>query len=171
LTEIRERLRFDFGSSPIGRILFAVSETGLRWLSVGDDAAHLETALRSRFPKAMFVRDPDGVAAYVSEMDKFWQDGIWSSRLPLDPAGTEFQKSVWGLLRQIPRGTTITYGELARRVGNPKSVRAVAQACGANPILCLVPCHRVIGANGALTGFAAGIERKKWLLEREAANA
>jgi len=171
LTEIRERLRFDFGSSPIGRILFAVSETGLRWLAVGDDAAHLEMALRSRFPKAMFVRDPDGVAAYVSAMDKFWQDGNWSSHLPLDPAGTAFQKSVWALLRQIPRGTTITYGELARRVGNPKSVRAVAQACGANPILCLVPCHRVIGANGALTGFAAGIERKKWLLEREATNA
>ncbi|MEK7393678.1 MAG: methylated-DNA--[protein]-cysteine S-methyltransferase, partial [Fibrobacterota bacterium] len=89
--------------------------------------------------------------------------------LRLDPMGTEFQKRVWSLLRQIPRGDTISYGELARRIGNPKSVRAVAQACGANPILCLIPCHRVIGANGALTGFRAGIARKRWLLERELA--
>lgn len=169
LNGIRERLRFDFGASPIGRILFAVSETGLRWLAVGDDPAHLEMELRARFPKAMFVRDPDALAPVASVMDGFWQNGSWPEDLALDPSGTAFQKSVWTQLRRIPPGTTIAYGELARRIGNPKSVRAVAQACGANPILCLVPCHRVIGANGALTGFAAGIERKKWLLEREAA--
>jgi AraC family transcriptional regulator of adaptative response/methylated-DNA-[protein]-cysteine methyltransferase len=169
LREIRERLRFDFGTSPIGRILFAVSETGLRWLAVGDDLAQMEMELRARFPKAMLVRDPDGIAMFATALDGFWQDGSCPADLGLDPMGTAFQKSVWSLLRQIPRGTTITYGELARKGGNPKSVRAVAQACGANPILCLVPCHRVIGANGALTGFRAGIERKRWLLEQELA--
>lgn len=169
MSDIRERLRFDFGTSPIGRILYAASETGLRWLAVGDDTARMEMELRARFPKAMFVRDPEGLGPFASAMDKFWQDGSWSSDLALDPMGTAFQKSVWTLLRAIPRGETITYGELARRAGNPKSVRAVAQACGANPLLCLVPCHRVIGANGSLTGFRAGIERKRWLLERELA--
>jgi AraC family transcriptional regulator of adaptative response/methylated-DNA-[protein]-cysteine methyltransferase len=147
--------------------LFAVSETGLRWLSVGDDAVSLEAGLRTRFPKAMLVRDPDALAGIAAWFDGFWQEGTQPAGPTLDPVGTEFQRTVWTELRRIPRGARISYGELARRIGSPKAVRAVAQACGANPLLLVIPCHRVVGANGALTGFAAGIERKKALLERE----
>lgn len=127
----------------------------------------MESRLRERFPKAMFVHDPDGLSEHMERLASLWTDAPSNDPFSLDPVGTPFQKSVWDQLRRIPPGRTITYGELARRVGNPKSVRAVAQACGANPILMLVPCHRVIGADGSLTGFAAGVERKRELLRRE----
>ncbi len=136
---------------------------------MGDDPTEMESRLRERFPKAMFVHDPDGLSDHLEWLASSWTDAASDKMVPLDPVGTPFQKSVWDELRRIPRGTTITYGELARRVGNPKSVRAVAQACGANPILMLVPCHRVIGADGSLTGFAAGVERKRALLDLEGA--
>lgn len=134
---------------------------------MGDNAAMMESRLRERFPKAMMVHDPDGLSGHLEMIASLWTDAPANDPFLLDPVGTPFQKSVWNELRRIPRGQTITYGELARRVGNPKSVRAVAQACGANPILLLVPCHRVIGADGLLTGFAAGVERKRELLRRE----
>lgn len=136
---------------------------------MGDNAASLESRLRERFPKAMMVQDPDGLSDHLEKIASLWTDAPANDPFLLDPVGTPFQKSVWNELRRIPRGQTITYGELARRVGNPKSVRAVAQACGANPILLLVPCHRVIGADGSLTGFAAGVERKRALLDLEGA--
>jgi O-6-methylguanine DNA methyltransferase len=89
----------------------------------------------------------------------------------VDPKGTDFQKSVWRALREIPVGATVTYSELARRIGRPESVRAVAAACGANPIAVIVPCHRVIGKDGSLTGYAwGGVEKKRMLLEREQAS-
>jgi O-6-methylguanine DNA methyltransferase len=91
--------------------------------------------------------------------------------IPVDPAGTEFQRSVWRALRDIPLGCTVTYSELAHRIGRPESVRAVAAACGANPIAVIVPCHRVIGKDGSLTGYAWGIERKRMLIDREKAAA
>jgi methylated-DNA-[protein]-cysteine S-methyltransferase len=89
--------------------------------------------------------------------------------LPLEPSGTDFQLSVWKLLRKIPYGVTTSYGELARRLGDPKATRAVGAANGANPIPIIVPCHRVVGSKGELTGFGGGIERKRWLLEHEGA--
>jgi methylated-DNA-[protein]-cysteine S-methyltransferase len=89
--------------------------------------------------------------------------------LPLEPSGTDFQLSVWELLRKIPYGVTTSYGELARRLGEPKASRAVGAANGANPIPIIVPCHRVVGSKGELTGFGGGIERKRWLLEHEGA--
>ena len=89
--------------------------------------------------------------------------------LPLEPSGTDFQLSVWELLRGIPYGVTTSYGELARRLGDPKATRAVGAANGANPIPIIVPCHRVVGSKGELTGFGGGIERKRWLLEHEGA--
>ena len=134
---------------------------------MGDDDAAMESRLRDRFPKAMFVHDPQGMEEILGQA----MASIGESRIPcptpLDPVGTPFQESVWAELRRIPSGETITYGDLARRVGNPKAVRAVARACGANPLLLLVPCHRVVGADGSLTGFAAGLERKQDLLRRE----
>jgi methylated-DNA-[protein]-cysteine S-methyltransferase len=88
-------------------------------------------------------------------------------RLPVQTGGTEFQKEVWHALREIPCGTTTSYGELARRIGRPAAVRAVGLANGANPVAVVVPCHRVIGSNGSLTGYGGGIERKRWLLDHE----
>ena len=87
--------------------------------------------------------------------------------LPLDPKGTDFQKSVWGCLQDIPFGQSLSYGEIADRLNNPKAVRAVGGANGRNPLTIIVPCHRVIGANGTLTGYAGGVERKLWLLKHE----
>ena len=89
--------------------------------------------------------------------------------IPLDPPGTAFQRRVWDALRAIPYGTTLSYGELARRLGDPRATRAVGAANGRNPIPIIVPCHRVVGANGALTGFGGGLDRKRWLLEHEGA--
>jgi methylated-DNA-[protein]-cysteine S-methyltransferase len=89
--------------------------------------------------------------------------------IPVQTNGTEFQRLVWDELRRIPAGSTTTYAEIARRIGRPKAVRAVGAANGANPVGVVVPCHRVIGANGSLTGFGGGIERKRWLLEHEGA--
>lgn len=89
--------------------------------------------------------------------------------LPLEPSGTDFQLSVWELLRKIPYGVTTSYGELARRLGDPKASRAVGAANGANPIPIIVPCHRVVGSKGELTGFGGGLDRKRWLLEHEGA--
>ena len=134
---------------------------------MGDDPTAMESRLRERFPKAMFVHDPDGLSGLLEHLASSWAGSTADAPFPLDPAGTPFQKSVWDQLRRIPRGTTITYGELARRLGNPKATRAAAQACGANPILLLIPCHRVVGADGSLTGFAAGLERKRELLRQE----
>jgi len=103
------------------------------------------------------------------QLDEYFAGTRTSFDLPLDAEGTAFERRVWDLLRVIPYGTTTSYGELARRLGEPKDARAVGAANGKNPIPIVVPCHRVIGANGDLTGFGGGLERKRWLLEHEGA--
>jgi len=103
------------------------------------------------------------------QLDEYFARTRTSFDLPLDAEGTAFERRVWDLLRAIPYGTTTSYGELARRLGEPKEARAVGAANGKNPIPIIVPCHRVIGANGDLTGFGGGLERKRWLLEHEGA--
>lgn len=108
----------------------------------------------------------DRVEAQLKEYFAGWRTTF---DLPLEPSGTDFQLSVWELLRKIPYGVTTSYGELARRLGDPKATRAVGAANGANPIPIIVPCHRVVGSKGELTGFGGGIERKRWLLEHEGA--
>lgn len=160
-------LRWAVAPSPIGPLGVCASPRGLRALTVADDEPALERSMARQFPSDPPVRDQEGLAGVVERLAALWKDPPTLPNLELDPEGTDFQKTVWDRLREIPWGTTLTYGELARRVGNPKAVRAVARACGANPLLLLVPCHRVVGSDGALTGFAAGIHRKKWLLERE----
>jgi methylated-DNA-[protein]-cysteine S-methyltransferase len=89
--------------------------------------------------------------------------------IPVDPEGTRFERRVWRTLQRIPAGKTLTYGEIARKLGSPNAARAVGGACGRNPIVLVIPCHRVIGSNGSLTGFGGGIERKRWLLQHEGA--
>ncbi len=109
--------------------------------------------------------DPHGLTGAVA--DYFAGDLHAIDALPVKTAGTTFQQEIWRALREIPCGTTISYGELARRIGRPQAVRAVGLANGSNPIGVVVPCHRVIGANGSLTGYGGGIERKRWLLDHE----
>ena len=111
---------------------------------------------------------PEPVAREAAgQLEAFFQGSRRSFDLPLAPAGTDFQKAVWTALAQIPYGETVTYGELAARIGRPGAARAVGRACGANPIPVILPCHRVVGKNGALTGYAGGLERKRLLLALE----
>jgi methylated-DNA-[protein]-cysteine S-methyltransferase len=105
------------------------------------------------------------------QLDEYFAGKRKDFDLPLHPTGTSFQQKVWDALREIPYGKTVSYADIALKTGNPKSMRAVGAACGKNPLWLVVPCHRVIGANGSLTGYAGGIERKQWLLAHEAKNS
>ena len=101
------------------------------------------------------------------QLDEYFAGKRWSFNLKLDLQGTDFQKKVWQAMLEIPHGQTLTYGEIARKIGKPGSARAVGMACNKNPLLVIVPCHRVVGANGALTGYAGGLLKKQWLLTHE----
>lgn len=153
----------------LGLALVAWSEKGICAVLLGDSAAVLELELRARFsgePLAIDEDEEDGVAgevvAYLNEEGR-------ALDAALDLRGTEFQRAVWEALRMIPAGMTVTYTELAARVGRPGSVRAVAQACGANGLAVVVPCHRALGSDGSLSGYRWGLERKAQLLAREGA--
>jgi methylated-DNA-[protein]-cysteine S-methyltransferase len=115
-------------------------------------------------------RDDGGLAHVVAQLDAYFAGELTDFDFQMQMRGTDFQRRVWAALCEIPYGETISYGELARRVGNPKASRAVGLANGRNPIAIVVPCHRVIGADGSLTGYGGGLERKVWLLEHEGAN-
>lgn len=158
-------IRYTLVKSSLGFVAVARTAKGLAAAFIDDDAAKLERHMADRFPGAA-AAEPDEMTARVIRAFEASSD---DPDLPVDPAGTDFQKSVWRALREIPAGSTITYSELANRIGKPQSVRAVAAACGANPIAVIVPCHRVIGKDGSLTGYAWGIEKKRMLLDREKA--
>jgi methylated-DNA-[protein]-cysteine S-methyltransferase len=115
-------------------------------------------------------RDDRWFADIVEQLKDYFAGGLTRFDVPLELAGTDFQRRVWSELQRIPYGETISYGELARRLGQPAAVRAVGLANGRNPIAIVVPCHRVIGADGSLTGYGGGLERKAWLLDHEAAH-
>ena len=112
-------------------------------------------------------RDDAGLAPVVEQLEAYFAGSRQAFDVPLDLAGTEFQRSVWAGLLEIPYGETMSYGELARRVGRPGASRAVGLANGRNPVAIIVPCHRVIGANGTMTGYGGGLDRKVWLLDHE----
>ncbi len=152
----------------VGACWLAVTDDGMCALGLGPAAeADLSRRVARRFPDARLVSspDPDGVATRV--LDYFNGDRALFD-VPLDLGGTPFQANVWRALRAIPLGATISYAELAARLGTPRAVRAVARANATNPVSLAVPCHRVIGKDGGLTGYAWGIERKAWLLAHEA---
>jgi AraC family transcriptional regulator, regulatory protein of adaptative response / methylated-DNA-[protein]-cysteine methyltransferase len=158
-------VRYSIVESQLGFVAIARTAKGLAAAFIGDDRDELDAHMRDRFPGAN-IAEPDALTdRVVRSLDETVDDRA----IPVDPQGTDFQKAVWGALREIPSGSTVTYSELADRIGRPTSVRAVAAACGANPIAVIVPCHRVIGKDGSLTGYAWGIEKKRLLLEREAA--
>lgn len=136
---------------------------------LGDDPEQLVRSLHERFPKARLIgADPD-YETLVARVVGFVERQEVGLSLPLDVRGTAFQQRVWHALREIPAGETVSYSEIARRIGSPKAVRAVAGACAANNLAVAIPCHRVVRTDGSLSGYAWGVERKRMLLEREAA--
>jgi methylated-DNA-[protein]-cysteine S-methyltransferase len=148
--------------SPIGPLTLSASGGSLTGLSM-DGQRHLRPAPPSQ------ERDDAWFADIVAQIDAYFSGTLTEFEIPIRlEGGTEFQQSVWEHLLDIPYGTTISYGELAHRVGNPNASRAVGLANGRNPIALIVPCHRVIGSNGQLTGYGGGLDRKSWLLEHEA---
>lgn len=146
-------------ASPIGMLTLTSSGSALTRLAIADAEDLGETDVPA---------EADAILTAAREqLDAYFDMRLMQFDLPLEPRGTEFQRRVWESLRIIPFGETISYAELARRVDNPKAVRAVGAANGRNPLMIIVPCHRVIGADGSLTGFGGGIERKRWLLDHE----
>jgi AraC family transcriptional regulator of adaptative response/methylated-DNA-[protein]-cysteine methyltransferase len=165
----RETLRWAVGQTSLGLALVARSETGLRLVTLGDDAAALQADLEKRFKHARIVPDNAGLAADLKAVAELVDHPDHAPDLPLDDQGTELQKAVWAALREIPAGETASYADIARAIGRPSAFRAVAQACGANPLAVITPCHRVVRADGGLSGYRWGVERKAALLAREAA--
>jgi AraC family transcriptional regulator of adaptative response/methylated-DNA-[protein]-cysteine methyltransferase len=167
-----EKIGWATAPSPFGRVIVGATERGLCWLALAATAAEAEASLRAEFPLAGLHHDPSlsklvdaAVAVVVGSGKKTIQSQAPTESLDL--RGTAFQLRVWQALRQIPRGETRTYSQLAAELGNPNATRAVARACALNRVSVLVPCHRVIGASGSLTGYRWGIDRKRQLLEAE----
>jgi methylated-DNA-[protein]-cysteine S-methyltransferase len=161
-------------ASPVGDLVLTATETGLT-------GVYFPTSRKQPFSLRRVSPHPltpspvgrggtnDLLNRVEAQLNEYFAGSRTTFDLPLEPTGTDFQLSVWELLRRIPYGVTTSYGELARRLGDPKASRAVGAANGANPIPIIVPCHRVVGSKGELTGFGGGIERKRWLLEHEGA--
>jgi AraC family transcriptional regulator of adaptative response/methylated-DNA-[protein]-cysteine methyltransferase len=145
----------------------AASEVGVCAILIGDDPDALARDLQDRFPRAELIGGDPGFEQLVAKVVGLVEAPGLGLDLPLDVRGTAFQQRVWQALRDIPAGRTVSYADLARRIGAPKSVRAVAQACGANALAVAIPCHRVVRNDGALAGYRWGVERKRALLERE----
>ena len=160
-------IHFAIGQCSLGAILVARSPRGVCAISLGDDPQALARELQDRFPRAHLIggdADFERLVAQVVGLVEAPQHGV---DLPLDLRGTAFQQRVWQALRQVPAGQTLSYAELAERIGAPTAVRAVAQACGANELAIAIPCHRVVRSDGTLSGYRWGVERKRRLLERE----
>jgi AraC family transcriptional regulator, regulatory protein of adaptative response / methylated-DNA-[protein]-cysteine methyltransferase len=160
-------IRFAIGECSLGSILVAASEIGVCAILIGDDPDVLAHDLQDRFPRAKLIGGDAAFERLVAKVVGLVEAPAVGLDLPLDVRGTAFQQRVWQALRDIPAGRTLSYADLARRIGAPKSVRAVAQACGANPLAVAIPCHRVVRNDGALAGYRWGVERKRTLLERE----
>ena len=165
---INEDIRFAVGECSLGTLLVASSKKGIAAILLGDDPDNLVRQLQDRFRKATLIgadREYEGLVARVVGFIEAPGRGL---DLPLDIRGTAFQRRVWRALQDISVGRTVSYAELARRIGSPKAVRAVAGACAANNIAVLIPCHRVVRNDGSLSGYAWGVERKRALIAKEA---
>ncbi len=163
-------IRFAVGECSLGSILVATTEKGICAILLGHDPERLARDLQDRFPKARLIGGDMGFEQLVATVVAFVEAPGLGLNLPLDVRGTAFQRRVWQALREIPAGSTTTYAKLAQRIGAPKAMRAVAQACASNAIAVAIPCHRVVRSNGALSGYRWGVKRKRALLDREAAS-
>jgi len=164
---VGEAIRFAAGECSLGWILVAASEKGVCAIMLGDDPNKLGLELQERFPRARLIGGDKSFERVVSQVVGFVEAPKLGLDLPLDVRGTAFQRRVWEALREIPAGLTVSYSEVAKRIGAPKAVRAVAGACAANAIALAIPCHRVVRTGGALAGYRWGVQRKRALLERE----
>jgi AraC family transcriptional regulator of adaptative response/methylated-DNA-[protein]-cysteine methyltransferase len=164
-------IRFAIGQCTLGAILVARSERGVCAILMDDDPAALLRDLQDRFPRARLIGGDAEFEALVAQVVGFVEAPGIGLDLPLDLRGTAFQQRVWQALREIPPGETVSYAEIARRIGAPGAVRAVGAACGANAIAVAIPCHRVVRSDGGLSGYRWGIERKRDLLAREKTGA
>ena len=161
-------IRFAVGECSLGSILVAASERGVCAISLGDEPDGLVRELQDRYPRATLRGGDAEFEQWVAQVVGFVEAPGLGLDLPLDVRGTAFQQRVWQALRQVPPGTTVSYSDIAKRIGAPRSVRAVAQACAANALAVAIPCHRVVRRDGGLSGYRWGVERKRALLEREA---
>lgn len=161
-------IRFAIGECSLGAILVAQSERGVCAILLGDDPDALARDLQDRFPKATLVGGDHGYEQLVAQVVGFIEAPAIGLDLPLDVRGTAFQQRVWRALRDIPAGSRVSYSEIARRIGSPSAVRAVAGACAANMLAVAIPCHRVVRNDGGLSGYRWGVQRKRALLAREA---
>ncbi|MGI4814612.1 MAG: bifunctional DNA-binding transcriptional regulator/O6-methylguanine-DNA methyltransferase Ada [Janthinobacterium lividum] len=160
-------IRFAIGQCSLGAILVAQSARGVCAISLGDDPDRLARELQDRFPRATLLGGDAAFEALVAQVVGFVELPALGLDLPLDIRGTAFQERVWQALREIPLGETASYAQIAARIGAPKAVRAVAQACGANSLAVAIPCHRVVRSDGELSGYRWGVARKRALLDRE----
>jgi len=164
---LHETIRFATARCELGVLLVAATERGVCSVMLGDRADTLEKLLRQQFCAAQILPDKTGMTEQVEAVLGAMTDHPAAADIPLDVRATAFQARVWQALREIPRGETRSYAQLAEAIGQPTAVRAVARACATNPVAIAVPCHRVIGKDGSLTGYRWGVERKKKLLSME----
>lgn len=162
-----ETIRWSTATSPLGPMLVAATKRGLCSVLFVESDGEAESELKKRFAKATLQRDDAGLGEAVRVVLSQMTESPTAASLPFDVRATSFQHRVWEALREIPRGETRTYAQIAQSIGAPKAVRAVGSACGANPLALIVPCHRAVGASGRLTGYRWGLERKQRLLEIE----
>ena len=158
------RIVYQTGGSPLGRMLVAATEHGICMVTLGEDDDQLAKALRKEYPKATLSRSPEAQTQFGAVLA--WFNGR-QRKIPLDLRGTEFQRKVWAALQTIPDGGVCSYSDVAALIGQPAAVRAVANACGKNPVPLIVPCHRVVRKDGSLGGYGLGLWRKKALLAEE----
>jgi AraC family transcriptional regulator of adaptative response/methylated-DNA-[protein]-cysteine methyltransferase len=163
----KDAIRFTVGQCSLGAILVAQSARGICAILLGDDAQALIRDLENRFPRAQLGRDDAHLKSSMAAVVAFVETPARGFHAPLDARGTAFQQRVWQVLRETPAGATTHYAAIAARIGAPRAVRAVGQACGANPIAVAIPCHRVLRSDGGLSGYRWGVARKRELLRRE----
>jgi len=164
---LNEEIKFAVGETSLGAILVASSKKGVAAILLGDDPDELVRNLQDRFPNADLIGADGDYESLVARVVGFVEAPRIGLDLPLDIRGTAFQQRVWHALQEIPVGETVSYVEIAERIGSPEAVRAVAGACAANNLAVAIPCHRVVRNDGSLSGYAWGVERKRMLLDRE----
>ena len=156
--------------TPLGVVIVGCTQRGVCAVRIGDDESALEDELSREFPQARLHRDDEGMIEVATMVARAVRGEGEATSLPIDVQGTAFQVRVWEALREVPRGTTLSYSELADRVGSPRAVRAVGSACGANPVALVVPCHRIVRRDGSLGGYRWGLDVKRALLHAESAD-
>jgi AraC family transcriptional regulator, regulatory protein of adaptative response / methylated-DNA-[protein]-cysteine methyltransferase len=164
-------MNYSIADTSLGKVLVAATERGVSAVYIGENEKALVKELRNEYPRAEILGAAEGNERWLKEIICRVDGSAPSMELPLDVQATAFQRRVWQELQKIPRGTTRTYKQVAKSLGKPRSVRAVARACATNPVSVVVPCHRVVRSDGKLAGYRWGVARKETLLEREAVSA